>query len=70
VPIVPIVLRNTGELQWRGSRLIRSGSVDVLVLPPISVADWDPGDLDRRVAAVRQLYVDALDDWQAAVASA
>lgn len=70
VPIVPIVLRNTGELQWRGSKLIRSGTVDALVLPPISVADWDPRDLGGRVASVRQLYVDALADWVAAVASA
>jgi putative phosphoserine phosphatase/1-acylglycerol-3-phosphate O-acyltransferase len=66
VPIVPIVLRNTGELQWRGSRVIRSGTVDALVLPPIDVSGWDPRDLTANVAAVRQLYVDALADWPSA----
>ncbi|MGZ4437231.1 MAG: HAD-IB family hydrolase [Oryzihumus sp.] len=70
VPVVPIVLRNTGELQWRGSRTIRSGQVDALVLPPISVAGWDPADLGAKVADVRQLYVDALDDWDTAVKAA
>jgi putative phosphoserine phosphatase/1-acylglycerol-3-phosphate O-acyltransferase len=70
VPIVPIVLRNTGELQWRGSKTIRAGAVDALVLPPISVADWDPADLGQKVADVRQLYVDALEDWDTAVKAA
>ena len=70
VPIVPIILRNAGELQWRGSRTIRSGTVDALVLPPISVADWDASDLTSKVAGVRQQYVDVLDDWAAAVARA
>jgi putative phosphoserine phosphatase/1-acylglycerol-3-phosphate O-acyltransferase len=70
VPIIPIVLRNTGELQWRGSKLIRSGQVDALVLPPISVASWDPADLTARVAAVRQQFVDALDDWDSAIREA
>jgi HAD superfamily hydrolase (TIGR01490 family) len=67
VPVVPIVLRNTGELQWRGSKVIRSGEVDALVLDPISVAEWDPTDLTDRVAGVRQQFVDALDDWEGAV---
>ena len=35
VPIVPIVIRNAGELLWRGSAFMRSGTVDVIVLPPI-----------------------------------
>jgi HAD superfamily hydrolase (TIGR01490 family) len=63
VPVVPIVLRNTGELQWRGSKVIRSGTVQALVLPPIDVSTWDPANLGPKVDAVRQLYVDALADW-------
>jgi HAD superfamily hydrolase (TIGR01490 family) len=69
VPIVPIVIRNSGELQWRGSNVIRSGVLDVAVLPPISVADWSRGELNDRVAEVRQLFVDALDDWDGTVAN-
>jgi putative phosphoserine phosphatase/1-acylglycerol-3-phosphate O-acyltransferase len=68
VPVVPIVIRNAGELQWRGSQVIRSGTVDVAVLPPINVADWRRDELGDRVAEVRQLFVDALADWDATVA--
>ena len=68
VPVVPIVIRNAGELQSRGSHLIRSGRLDVAVLPPVSVTDWSAADLDLRVADVRQQFVDALEDWEGTVA--
>lgn len=70
VPVVPIVLRNTGELLWRGSKTIRSGQVDALVLPPVDVSTWDPKDMTADVNAVRQSFVDALADWPAAEARA
>lgn len=63
VPIVPIVIRNAGELLWRGSTFIRSGTIDVVVHPPISVQSWDVDDLDRHVAGVRELFVQTLSDW-------
>jgi putative phosphoserine phosphatase/1-acylglycerol-3-phosphate O-acyltransferase len=66
VPIVPIVIRNAGELQWRGSNVIRSGQLDVTVLPPISVAEWTCADLGQRVSEVRQRFVDTLDGWDEA----
>ena len=34
VPIVPIVIRNAGELMWRNSFWLRPGTVDVRVLEP------------------------------------
>jgi putative phosphoserine phosphatase/1-acylglycerol-3-phosphate O-acyltransferase len=34
VPIIPMVIRNAGELLWRGSVFMRSGTLDVAVLPP------------------------------------
>ena len=40
VPIVPIVLRNTGELMWRGAQLIAPGTVEVQVLPPVDTSSW------------------------------
>ena len=70
VPIVPVVLRNTGELQARGSNVIRPGTIDVVVLPPVPVDGWTLGDLDERVHEVRELFVATLDDWPAAVARA
>jgi putative phosphoserine phosphatase/1-acylglycerol-3-phosphate O-acyltransferase len=64
VPIVPIVIRNAGQLLWRGSMFMRRGTVDVKVLPPISVADWDAQNLNGHVDAVRQQFVDTLAEWR------
>nr|WP_206071964.1 HAD-IB family hydrolase [Antrihabitans stalactiti] len=63
VPIIPVVIRNAGELMWRNSNMVRSGTVDVAVLDPIDVSDWTTDDLDKRIAAVRQMFVDALVAW-------
>jgi putative phosphoserine phosphatase/1-acylglycerol-3-phosphate O-acyltransferase len=63
VPMVPIVIRNAGELMWRRSMVINPGTVDVAVLEPIPTGDWTVEDLDARVAEVRQLFVDTLDNW-------
>jgi putative phosphoserine phosphatase/1-acylglycerol-3-phosphate O-acyltransferase len=66
VPIVPIVIRNAGELLWRGSTVMRSGTVDVHVHEPISVADWTRDSLDERIAEVRAMFLQTLGDWPAA----
>lgn len=63
VPIVPIVMRNVGELLWRGSKVMRSGTIDVHVLEPIPVDDWTADTLTERVAEVRELFVRTLEDW-------
>jgi putative phosphoserine phosphatase / 1-acylglycerol-3-phosphate O-acyltransferase len=63
VPVVPIVFRNSGELMWRDSQIARSGTVEVVVHPPIDVAGWSRHELDARVAEVRELYVQTLEDW-------
>ncbi|MGQ0481791.1 MAG: HAD-IB family hydrolase [Pseudonocardia sp.] len=63
VPIVPIVIRNAGEIMWRNAKTARPGRLQVAVLPPVSTDGWDAGDLDRHVAEVRNLYLDTLDNW-------
>jgi putative phosphoserine phosphatase/1-acylglycerol-3-phosphate O-acyltransferase len=63
VPVVPIVIRNAGELLWRGSTFMRPGTVDVHVLPPVPTGGWTLEDLDARVSAVRQDFVDTLAHW-------
>lgn len=63
VPVVPIVIRNSGELMWRDSATIRPGRIDVVVHPAIDVSGWTAGELTKRVAEVRQLYVDTLASW-------
>ncbi|SNY59406.1 HAD-IB family hydrolase [Paractinoplanes atraurantiacus] len=65
VPIVPIVLRNTGELAWRRSLLVNPGTVDVAVLDPIPTDGWTADDLDDRIAEVRQQVAATLEDWPA-----
>src|SRR6266536_2259500 len=63
VPVVPIVIRNAGELMWRDAVTIRPGRVDVVVHPAIAVSAWTVSELTERVAEVRQLYVDTLASW-------
>ncbi|MGK8521895.1 HAD-IB family hydrolase [Nocardia asteroides] len=63
VPVIPVVIRNAGEICWRNAMVARPGTVDVAVLDPIDVSRWDPGRLDEKVAQVRQLFIDTLLDW-------
>ena len=65
VPIVPIVIRNAGEIMWRDAKIAHSGTIDVIVHPPIATDSWRREDLDAAVARVHQLYVDTLEDWPA-----
>lgn len=63
VPIVPIVIRNAGELMWRGATTIRSGTVQVRVLPPVPTEGWTIEDLNQQVDEVRGQFLDTLADW-------
>src|SRR5690606_15237244 len=63
VPVVPIVIRNAGELMWRGSYTLKPGTIQVAVQPPIDVSDWSDSDMRERVAGVRQMYADTLARW-------
>jgi HAD superfamily hydrolase (TIGR01490 family) len=63
VPLVPIVIRNSGELMWRGASTIREGTVAVAVLPPISTEGWTVDELDKHVEEVRERYVETLAAW-------
>ncbi|MBF6248863.1 1-acyl-sn-glycerol-3-phosphate acyltransferase, partial [Nocardia elegans] len=63
VPVIPVVIRNAGDIAWRNSMIARSGTVDVAILDPIDVRGWDPADLDERVEQVRLLFLRTLLDW-------
>jgi putative phosphoserine phosphatase/1-acylglycerol-3-phosphate O-acyltransferase len=63
VPIVPIVIRNAGDMLWRGSFLIHPGTVDVAVLPPIATDDWRADELGQRVDEVRDQFLETLEHW-------
>jgi putative phosphoserine phosphatase/1-acylglycerol-3-phosphate O-acyltransferase len=63
VPIVPVVIRNAGEMMSRNSLTMRAGKVQVAVLPAIDVGKWKADALDKHVAGVRQLYLTTLENW-------
>ncbi|MFE3442341.1 1-acylglycerol-3-phosphate O-acyltransferase [Nocardia sp. NPDC059180] len=63
VPVIPVVIRNAGEISWRDSMVVRPGVVDVAILDPIDVSGWDPVDMHDDVERVRQLFIDTLLDW-------
>jgi HAD superfamily hydrolase (TIGR01490 family) len=60
VPLVPVVIRNTGRLMPRGSRTVRAGQVDVVVYPPVDPARWRIAELGARIEEIRGLYVETL----------
>lgn len=63
VPVIPIVIRNAGEVCRRNAMVARPGVVDVAILPPIDVGSWDPAAMDDKVEHVRQQYVHTLLHW-------
>lgn len=63
VPIVPIVIRNAGELMWRNARTARAGKVEVVVHEPILTTGWTKADLDAAVESVQSLYEETLAAW-------
>jgi HAD superfamily hydrolase (TIGR01490 family) len=60
VPVVPVVIRNTGRLTGRGGKAVRAGRVDVIVYPPIDTSRWRIAELGERIEEVRRLYIDTL----------
>ncbi|HTK67976.1 MAG TPA: HAD-IB family hydrolase [Pseudonocardia sp.] len=63
VPIVPVVIRNAGEIMWRGAKTARTGTIQVVVHPPVPTAGWTIADIDRARDEMQRLYQDTLDDW-------
>ncbi len=63
VPIVPIVIRNAEVISARNSSTLHPGTVDIVVYPPLSLGDWTLDNLSGKIAEVRQLYIDTLQNW-------
>ena len=63
VPIVPIVIRNSGELMWRNAKTVQPGTVQAFVHEPILTTGWVKRDLDRAVVEVEDLYRRTLAEW-------
>ena len=60
VPLVPIVFRNTLDVLPKHGLVVRAGTVEVIVHPPIPTADWTPRQLDARIGEVERLYEETL----------
>jgi len=61
VPIVPIVIHNSVDVQPKGDMLYHPGTVEVEVLPPVETHTWTVDRINEHVADVRLLYLEALD---------
>jgi putative phosphoserine phosphatase/1-acylglycerol-3-phosphate O-acyltransferase len=63
VPVVPIILRNAGQLMWRGEMIAHPGTLQVAVLEPITTDSWRLEDLDTHVMEVRERFQLTLENW-------
>ncbi len=61
VPIVPIVIHNSVDVQPKGDMLYHPGTVEVEVLPPVATSTWTVDKINEHIADVRLLYLEALD---------
>jgi len=60
VPVVPIVFRNALDVLPRGAVVLRAATVEVVVLPPVDTRDWTRENLDERIEAIRDAYLEVL----------
>ena len=61
VPMVPIVLRNAGEVMWRGAQTVRPGTLEVVVLPPVDTDDWTWRPSTSTSRRCGEMFVETLD---------
>jgi len=65
VPVVPIVIHNSNDVQPKGDFIFHPGTVNVEVMPPIDTSNWSASTIDVHVAEVRNLYLQVLDQEKA-----
>ncbi|MEP4486491.1 MAG: HAD-IB family hydrolase [Halioglobus sp.] len=64
VPMVPIVIRNAGDVAPKGDFVFRPGTVDVEVLEPIDTSTWQVDTIDEHVRDVRNRFLKVLGQPQ------
>ena len=62
VPIVPIVIQNSSDVQPKGDIFYHPGTVEVEVLPPIDTSKWSADKIDTYVEDVHEMYLKALGE--------
>ena len=61
VPVVPIAIKNSDVLMGKGTGEAQSGTIEMVLLPPIDSVDrTSDEDLDRLIAETRQVIADEL----------
>ena len=60
VPMIPVVIRNAGDVAPKGDFVYRPATVDVEVLPPVDTSDWSVETLDQHVVDVRNMFARTL----------
>jgi len=60
VPIVPIVIRNAGDVAPKGDFVYRPATVDVEVLPPVDTSSWTRETINEHVREVRNMFLKTL----------
>jgi putative phosphoserine phosphatase/1-acylglycerol-3-phosphate O-acyltransferase len=60
VPMVPIVIRNAGDVAPKGDFVFRPAMVEVEVLPPVDTSSWRPETVDEHVREVRNMFARSL----------
>jgi len=60
VPIVPIVIRNAGDVAPKGDFVYRAATVEVQVLPPVDTRAWRADTINDHVREVRNMFARTL----------
>jgi putative phosphoserine phosphatase/1-acylglycerol-3-phosphate O-acyltransferase len=60
VPMVPVVIHNAIDAQPKHEKVFRPATVYVEVLEPLDTSAWTPRTVDRHVAEVRAMFLEAL----------
>ena len=65
VPVVPVAITNSDVLMGKGTGEARSGTIEMVFLPPVETTDLSTdGDIDRLIAGVRQSVAAVLNPNQ------
>jgi putative phosphoserine phosphatase/1-acylglycerol-3-phosphate O-acyltransferase len=60
VPIIPVVVRNAYDAMPKGTTLLKSVAIEVVVHPAIPTTDWELEDMGKHIREVRQVFLDEL----------
>ncbi|MFT4822493.1 MAG: putative phosphoserine phosphatase/1-acylglycerol-3-phosphate O-acyltransferase [Halioglobus sp.] len=60
VPMIPIVIRNAGDVAPKGDFVYRSATVDIEVLAPVDTSDWSTDTIDEHIQEVRNMFLRTL----------